>query len=72
MNFDMLLNLILGCMLALLGLGALIGAIFFDAYWHFLTAVVCILLAYILFSESLYDNESIISYFSKISKRKQC
>lgn len=45
MKFETLINLVGSAIFGLIGLSALIGAIFFGAWWHFVTFGMCALMA---------------------------
>ena len=49
MKFETLINLVGSAIFGLIGLSALIGAIFFGAWWHFVTFGMCALMAYVLY-----------------------
>lgn len=67
----MKLNLIFVVLWAILGLAALIVAIFCNASWHFFTAVVCFLLACALWNDNVHGNESVKSYFAKKARKNK-
>lgn len=70
MKFETLVNLIWIAIWAILGITALIGAIFCGAYWHFFTAGACLLLAIVLYNDDQYDTESVKSFFAKSKRGK--
>lgn len=69
MKIETLLNLLGTCLFGLLGLGALVGAVFFGAWWHFVTAVGCALMAFVLYKDDDYGIESVASYFKCIKSK---
>ena len=71
MKAETLMNLIWIAIWAILGLTALIGAIFWGAYWHFFTAGVCLLFVIVLWDDDAYENESVRHYFEKVARAKR-
>lgn len=69
MKFETLLNLVGACLFGLLGIGALVGAIFWGAWWHFITAGACALMAFVLYRDDEYGTESVASYFKRINSK---
>lgn len=68
MNFDTLTNLISLTAFLIVAVGALIGAIFYGAWWHLLTAGICFLFVVMLWEDEHGGTESLKSYFK--SKKK--
>jgi hypothetical protein len=71
MKAETLGNLIWVAIWAILGLSALIGAIFFGAYWHFFTAGMCFVMAIVLYNDNAYGCESVKHYFEKVARAKR-
>ena len=68
MKFETLINLAGSVIFGLLGITALIGAIFFGAWWHFVTFVMCALMAYVLYTDE-YGTESVSAFFKRIKSK---
>ena len=64
MKFEVLINIIWICLFVLCGLISLAGAIIADAWWHCVTAAVCFVFAYVL-----YTDEGIQEYIRSIRKQ---
>lgn len=69
MKIETLINLAGSVIFGLLGITALIGAIFFGAWWHFVTFVMCALMAYVLYKDDMYGTESVSSYLKRIKNK---
>lgn len=69
MKFETLINLVGSAIFGLIGLSALIGAIFFGAWWHFVTFGMCALMAYVLYTDDEYDTESVATFFKRIKSK---
>lgn len=65
MSSETLGNFIWLCLFALLGLSALIGALFFGAWWHLFTAAMCFVMCLVLYFDDDYRTESVKSYLSR-------
>ena len=65
MNLSTLSNLIQLCIFALLGLGALSGAIFCNAWWHYFTAAMCFVFAWVLYTDNQNEVESVRAYLHR-------
>lgn len=68
MKFETLINLAGSVIFGLLGITALIGAIFFGAWWHFVTFVMCVM-AYVLYTDDEYGTESVSAFFKRIKSK---
>ena len=64
------LNLVQMLILAILGLSALVGAMFFGAIFHYLTAIMCAILSYSLFVDH-NCGESVRDYFYRKRNEKK-
>ncbi len=62
MKISTLSNLIQLCVFALLGLSALIGAIFCNAWWHYFTAAMCFVFVWLLYTDDQYGTESVKTF----------
>lgn len=71
MKAETLANLIWIAIWAILGISALIGAIFFGAYWHYFTAGACLLFVCVLWNDNAYGIESVKHYFEKVARAKR-
>lgn len=69
MKFETLINLAGSVIFGLLGITALIGAIFFGAWWHFVTFVMCALMAYVLYTDDEYGTESVSAFFKRTKSK---
>lgn len=69
MKAETLGNLIWVAIWAILGLSALIGAIFFGAWWHFVIFGMCALMAYVLYTDDEYGTESVATFFKRIKSK---
>lgn len=65
MSYSTLGNFIWLCLFALLGLGALVGAVFCGAWWHLFTAAGCLVFCILLYADDAYGTESVKSYFHR-------
>lgn len=68
MKFETLINLAGSVIFGLLGITALIGAIFFGAWWHFVTFGMCALMA-LLYTDDEYGTESVATFFKRIKSK---
>lgn len=62
MKISTLSNLIQLCVFALLGVCALTGAIFCNAWWHYFTAAACFIFARMLYTDDQYGIESVRTF----------
>lgn len=69
MRFETLINLVGSAIFGLIGLSALIGAIFFGAWWHFVTFGMCALMAYVLYTDDEYGTESVSAFLKRIKSK---
>ena len=69
MKFETLINLAGSVIFGLLAITALIGAIFFGAWWHFVTFGMCALMAYVLYTDDEYGTESVSAFFKRIKSK---
>lgn len=69
MKMETLANLVGVAVWAAVGLGALIGAIFFGAWWHFFTAFICLGFALMLLFDDDYA-ESAMDYLKRAKKNR--
>lgn len=69
MKAETLLNLIQCSVTLLLGIAALVGAIFFNASFHFVTASCCLFLAWVFYTDNEYGTESVRDYFKNRYKK---
>lgn len=69
MKFETLLNLVGSCIFGLLGISALVGAIFFGAWWHLVTFGMCALMAYTLYKDRAYGIESVEVFLKRKLKK---
>lgn len=63
-RIDFIFQLSFTALFAVLCLGALIGAIFFDAPWQYAVAAVSLLISLLLFTDNTYG-ESLYGYLKK-------
>lgn len=69
MKSDTLANFI-QCVITLsLGIFALVAALFFGAVWHFISAVMCFFLAWILYTDDAYGVVSVRQWFKNRYKK---
>ncbi len=68
MKFETLINLVGSAIFGLIGLSALIGAIFFGA-WLLVTFGMCALMAYVLYTDDEYGTESVATFFKRIKSK---
>lgn len=66
MKSETLMNLVQGVISFAFGIIALIGAIFFYAWWHFFSAFFCLLLSYVFYTDDMYGTESVRFYFKRM------
>lgn len=71
MKTEIVSNLVWIAIWVILGITALIGAIFCGAYWHFFTAGACLLFVVVLWNDNAYGRESVKSYFAKVARAKR-
>lgn len=64
-------NLIFCIVSFILGTTGLIGAVFFGAWWHLVTASGCFLIAWMMFIDNSYDVESVKHYIQRKIKRNK-
>ncbi len=69
MKFETLINLAGSVIFGLLGITALIGAIFFGAWWHFVTFGMCALVVYVLYTDNEYGIESVSAFFKRLKNK---
>lgn len=71
MKTEIISNLVWIAIWAILGITALIAAIFCGAYWHFFTAGACLLFVVVLWNDDAYGRESVKSYFARVARTKR-
>ena len=69
MKFETLINLAGSVIFGLLGITALIGAIFFGAWWHFVTFGMCARVVYVLYTDNEYGIESVSAFFKRLKNK---
>lgn len=69
MKFETLINLVGSAIFGLLGIFALIGVIFFSAWWHIVTFCMCAMMSYVLYTDDMYGTESVSSYLKRIKNK---
>jgi hypothetical protein len=69
MKGEILANLIQCSVTLLLGIIALVGALFYGASFHFFTAIACFWLAWVFYTDNEYRIISIREYFKNRYKK---
>lgn len=69
MKFETLINFVGVVIFGLLGFAALIGAIFFGAWWQYVTFGMCALMAYVLYKDDQYGTESVSAFLKRIKSK---
>lgn len=69
MKSDTLINLIQSAVSVMLGIIAVVGAIFCNAHYHFVTAFMCFLMGWIFYKDDAYGTESVHHYFKNRYKK---
>ncbi len=69
MKVETIINLVGSILFGSLGLIALVSIIFFAAWWHIITAVGSLSMAYTLYTDSEYGTESVQAYFKRIKSK---
>ena len=69
MKFETLINLAGSVIFGLLGITALIGVVFFGAWWGFITFGMCALMAYVLYTDDMYGTESVATFLKRIKSK---
>nr|DAF67707.1 MAG TPA: hypothetical protein [Caudoviricetes sp.] len=72
MKGSTIFNLVWGSLWLMLGLCALVGAMFYGAWWHYFTAAACALFTFLSYNETENGTEeSVIAYFQKVYRRNK-
>ena len=70
MKLETLIHLIGASVFAIIGITSLIAALFFGAWWHFVTFFMCLLMTLILYHDDDFESESVRSLLKRKLKNK--
>ena len=71
MKTEILINLVWMAIWAILGTVALVGVIFYGAWWHLFTVSFCALFICVLYDDPAEGNESVKTYLAKVARAKR-